>query len=256
MLLQLTVACLVIWETCCFITSDSFSRGWSVRMPGFATSAERRFVTARMMDSSTNKDDESDALARALAQSHPSTTSWYSNGLPFDCTECGKCCKTQGSVYMNPIEIRNACNHLNITSSQDFMDLYASQVLHSNNREEAWIRLKNNEEGACVFLNAENQCGIYAARPVQCSTYPFWPNIMQSRESWNDEVRKADGDTHDSIPYWTSEGGGCEGMQWISNNGDNDDDTPRKLVSPYEAYAQLMEYKRAAKSFPHTRATP
>jgi Fe-S-cluster containining protein len=28
-------------------------------------------------------------------------------------------------------------------------------------------------------------CGVYAARPLQCRTWPFWPGNLASEEQWN-----------------------------------------------------------------------
>jgi Fe-S-cluster containining protein len=41
----------------------------------------------------------------------------------------------------------------------------------------------------CVFLDRESQpgkaiCSIYEARPVQCRTWPFWPENVRSRRTW------------------------------------------------------------------------
>jgi len=206
--------------------------------------------TAKLAASSADdaNEDIAAALARALANTHPTQASWYAEmgGLPFECTECGKCCKTQGSVYMNPHEIQQAANVLNITK-QDFITTYASRTLQSDDADlDPWIRLINNNQGACVFLDADtNHCGIYKARPVQCSTYPFWSNIMESAESWNNEVRLPDdAPANEDIPYWTSHGGGCEGMKKIG------DDSMENLVSPYEALEQLMEYEGSEQLFP------
>lgn len=46
----------------------------------------------------------------------------------------------------------------------------------------------------CVFLDRESQpgkavCSIYAARPLQCRTWPWWPENLASRRSW-EAVRK------------------------------------------------------------------
>lgn len=34
---------------------------------------------------------------------------------------------------------------------------------------------------------------MYEARPTQCRTYPFWSNIVDSKESWNREARECPG---------------------------------------------------------------
>lgn len=44
----------------------------------------------------------------------------------------------------------------------------------------------------CV-LWGENGCLAYEARPVQCSTYPFWPWILESRSSWEEEGKSCKG---------------------------------------------------------------
>jgi uncharacterized protein len=40
------------------------------------------------------------------------------------------------------------------------------------------------ENDRCVFLDANDRCRIYAARPTQCRTYPFWTEVLRSRASW------------------------------------------------------------------------
>lgn len=36
---------------------------------------------------------------------------------------------------------------------------------------------------ACPFLDG-TRCSVYAARPKQCATFPFWPENLKSREGW------------------------------------------------------------------------
>lgn len=42
--------------------------------------------------------------------------------------------------------------------------------------------LKNQANGDCVFLRDGKQCTVYGARPLQCSTYPWWPELMDDGE--------------------------------------------------------------------------
>jgi len=39
---------------------------------------------------------------------------------------------------------------------------------------------------ACRFLKGK-KCGIYDARPTQCRTWPFWPEVMNAR-AWSKDV--------------------------------------------------------------------
>jgi Fe-S-cluster containining protein len=47
--------------------------------------------------------------------------------------------------------------------------------------------------GACIFLDATGQCGIYAVRPIQCRTYPFWPELVNSETAWRREAHRCEG---------------------------------------------------------------
>eukprot|EP00571_Detonula_confervacea_P017134 CAMPEP_0172312994 /NCGR_PEP_ID=MMETSP1058-20130122/19059_1 /TAXON_ID=83371 /ORGANISM="Detonula confervacea, Strain CCMP 353" /LENGTH=180 /DNA_ID=CAMNT_0013026569 /DNA_START=203 /DNA_END=745 /DNA_ORIENTATION=- len=90
-----------------------------------------------------------------------------------------------------------------------------AEVSQSNgDHSQTWMCLKR-KEGACVFLDPVGKCGIYDVRPVQCSTYPFWPSLLESQEDWEDEsvlpdniaIREGTNDRH-----WSSDMGGCEGI--------------------------------------------
>jgi Fe-S-cluster containining protein len=143
--------------------------------------------------------------------------------------------------------VENAASFLNV-STKTFIQTYASRTLHDKDESDEsipWVRLVDTNDGACIFLNSQNQCSIYEARPVQCSTYPYWPNILESEKKWNDEVRIPDDVVDESIPYWTPHNGGCEGMKIIGDSTQYEN-----VVSPYVAYDQLMEYERAEQSFP------
>ena len=38
----------------------------------------------------------------------------------------------------------------------------------------------------CIFLDRNpDRCSIYAVRPAQCATFPFWPEILKSKLSWD-----------------------------------------------------------------------
>jgi Fe-S-cluster containining protein len=47
--------------------------------------------------------------------------------------------------------------------------------------------------GSCIFLAADGRCGIYAVRPMQCRTYPFWPELVSHESDWQREARRCEG---------------------------------------------------------------
>ena len=53
-------------------------------------------------------------------------------------------------------------------------------------QEDGIWKLRNGPTEDCVFLK-NKRCGVYAGRPVQCRTWPFWSNVMQAK-AWNVEV--------------------------------------------------------------------
>jgi Fe-S-cluster containining protein len=45
------------------------------------------------------------------------------------------------------------------------------------------LRLRKPRIGQCSFL-VESGCSIHPAKPTQCRTYPFWPELVEHRENW------------------------------------------------------------------------
>ena len=61
-------------------------------------------------------------------------------------------------------------------------------------------RLPNDEtaltsaaDGKCVFLLSNGRCRVYPVRPLQCQTYPFWPENLDSGKSWERESCRCEG---------------------------------------------------------------
>ncbi len=97
---------------------------------------------------------------------------FYLAGLHFECTFCGNCCQLpEGSVAVSEEEIKNMANSLNMEVS-DFMPKYCASGT-------AKRTLKERENGACIFLQ-DSRCTIYGFRPLQCRTFPFWPENVKS----------------------------------------------------------------------------
>jgi Fe-S-cluster containining protein len=68
--------------------------------------------------------------------------------------------------------------HLGLTTS-------AFTRKHCEQTDGIW-RLKDMDASSCQFLQ-DRKCGIYPARPTQCRTWPFWPEVLNAK-SWNKEV--------------------------------------------------------------------
>ena len=114
---------------------------------------------------------------------------FYENGLNFECQRCSFCCgHSPGFVYLSKRDLLALCDFKKMTI-QDFVArycrwadyYYGTQVL-------ALIEQKNYD---CILW--DKGCSCYEARPVQCSTYPFWSWMIESEESWNECSRDCPG---------------------------------------------------------------
>ena len=197
-------------------------------------------------------------------------SSWLNSvsSLPFDCTSCGKCCRTIGNVFMSPEEIIMAAQYSNKTV-QEFIQTYASHVILESEESPgnaSWILLDNRETQngpQCIFLDeVTNHCKIYPVRPIQCSTYPFWPSILKNKLSWNEEVRRMDDESSSALPPWTAEDGGCEGMQTLNDKTDDESQiTGLPIQSPSfgvpieRALEQLTLYEQSDRRMPRRGVT-
>lgn len=45
----------------------------------------------------------------------------------------------------------------------------------------------------CPFFDETTGCTIYEARPTQCRTFPFWPEIVNRKRDWEGEARECEG---------------------------------------------------------------
>jgi Predicted Fe-S-cluster oxidoreductase len=104
---------------------------------------------------------------------------WYREGLRFECTGCGKCCKGRpGYVWLTIEEMIAIADFLKIP-----FDQFTKKNVRQVNGDYSLIEV--GEENACVFLE-ENKCTIYEVRPKQCRTFPFWGKHLITKENWED----------------------------------------------------------------------
>jgi Fe-S-cluster containining protein len=100
---------------------------------------------------------------------------FYAQGLHFECTGCGACCKLGGGfVYPSLEDVGFAAKHmgLSITNfTETYMEIHEGQYVFKNKGDN------------CIFYG-ENGCTIYEGRPTQCRTYPFWKANLKSSYRW------------------------------------------------------------------------
>ena len=107
---------------------------------------------------------------------------WYQNGLRFQCTTCGNCCRNHGEyafVYLVDADVAAIAAHLGL-ERKVFLERFCQRV-------DGWITLRMDQP-ACQFLAADNRCSIYPVRPKQCATWPFWKENLE-RATWEGPVK-------------------------------------------------------------------
>lgn len=110
---------------------------------------------------------------------------WYADGLRFACTQCGNCCTgPTGYVWFTEEEGAAMAQHLGVDEAA-FYDQYA----HKINGQWSLTETHTKHGYDCIFLDRKSVpgkaiCGLYESRPLQCRTWPFWPENLESRRNW------------------------------------------------------------------------
>jgi Fe-S-cluster containining protein len=111
---------------------------------------------------------------------------WYAEDLRFECGRCGLCCRGAGNVCVSDAEISSLAQALEV-SDAELRSLYTRRA----GRRGVVLRQKRNQD--CVFWHSKSGCQVYAQRPRQCRTYPFWRGLVHSSESWESEASSCPG---------------------------------------------------------------
>ena len=79
-----------------------------------------------------------------------------------DCTNCANCCKTMTPTY-NKADIIRISKHVGMKPKE-----FIGKWLVKDDDGVEWI----NKNLPCQFLQADNRCGIYDVRPLDCAEFP------------------------------------------------------------------------------------
>ena len=88
-------------------------------------------------------------------------------------------------MRIGPEDIPRIAAHLELST-----DAFRSRYLTASGD-----RLVEGLGGRCVFLEEGRPaaCGIYPVRPARCRSWPFWPELRDSREALDDAMRLCPG---------------------------------------------------------------
>ena len=113
---------------------------------------------------------------------------YVSEPLRFECTQCGQCCSGGGAyhVFLKAAEAEQIRAVLQLSR-----DWFWRRYLQRLDSGELTVVLK--ADGRCSFLDRDGRCSVYEVRPMQCRTYPFWPEILRSKAAWRAEAARCEG---------------------------------------------------------------
>lgn len=111
---------------------------------------------------------------------------WYAAGLRFSCQRCGACCTgTPGYVWVRPGEAAALAALLGVATDH-FLSRHTRRALGG-------VSLKEQPDGRCEFYEPGKGCRVYAARPRQCRTWPFWERVVATQAAWEREAASCPG---------------------------------------------------------------
>jgi Fe-S-cluster containining protein len=114
---------------------------------------------------------------------------FYATGLKFTCTRCSTCCRgSLGFVFLTPDDLHGILGLLRL-DFHTFFHKYCRLVDMGTGRSISLIEKPGYD---CIFWN-QGGCSIYEARPIQCSTYPFWASILADPGYWKEESCQCSG---------------------------------------------------------------
>lgn len=120
---------------------------------------------------------------------------WYHKGLKFSCTECGKCCRgAAGYVWISLEEIQEQAHFLHLPL-EEFVFRYVRKIGNRYSLRE----VKIGSEYHCVFLD-DKTCTLYSKRPMQCRTFPWWPQNIKTAEAWENLSTSCEGVNRNGAP--------------------------------------------------------
>jgi Fe-S-cluster containining protein len=113
---------------------------------------------------------------------------YYESGMDsirFTCQAgCTNCCDQKGYVYLTEEDLKHAAEFIGMSAAA-FETRYVYRTRHE-------LRFRKPRKKQCWFLK-EHGCGIHPAKPTQCRTFPFWPEIVERKATWNRTSRYCPG---------------------------------------------------------------
>jgi Fe-S-cluster containining protein len=107
------------------------------------------------------------------------------DAIRFTCQAgCTNCCDQKGNVYLTEDDLKRAAAFTGMSAAA-FEAKYVYRTRHE-------MRFRKPRNKQCSFLEGHG-CSIHPAKPTQCRTFPFWPEIVERKATWNRTARYCPG---------------------------------------------------------------
>ena len=93
----------------------------------------------------------------------------------FDCKMCGHCCEGSGGIILSPSDLARLSTHLGMEADA------VSQ--HYAERVNGKLKIRNGDDGRCIFFREGRGCGVHAAKPSVCRAWPFFRGNIEDPSS-------------------------------------------------------------------------
>ncbi len=95
------------------------------------------------------------------------------------CARCGNCC-IEPVAPVTDSDVRRLTKASGLPAGR-IVRFYSGSEFDYESGRGGWVRLRygrrvmglRKPRGRCVFLNPDNRCSVYRARPMTCRTFPF-----------------------------------------------------------------------------------
>jgi len=95
-------------------------------------------------------------------------------------------------VYVTVPDITRMARRLKMPL-EDFFEKHIRIIINEEGTEHFSLTEEERDgQYDCTFL-MDGKCKVYLDRPAQCRTYPFWSHIVESEESWKEEMSHCEG---------------------------------------------------------------
>jgi uncharacterized protein len=114
---------------------------------------------------------------------------FYEAGLRFSCQRCSLCCRRDpGYVFLSELDVSRLVSWAG-SAREAFIVRYCRWV--SCGDEVEYLCLKEKPNYDCLLWS--DGCLAYEHRPLQCSTYPFWPRLLADEDAWKENAMDCPG---------------------------------------------------------------